>query len=323
MLTFKTAKDCFENYLAEVEIPDSPKGLYDPVRYMLQLGGKRLRPALLLIANEIEGGKTIHALPAALAIEWFHNFTLMHDDVMDRADKRRGQLTVHKKYGLNTAILSGDIMLIQAYKFLLQTQKFIGRDLMSEFNRVATLVCEGQQLDMDFETAQNVSTEAYLDMIGKKTAALIGGSLKLGAISGGADTEKAALYEDIGFHLGLAFQLMDDYLDAFGNPEQFGKTPGGDIDMNKKTFLMINAMERADKNELEKLNKFAGLPAGHPEKVEGVLSVFEKLNIPQLTLEEINTHHRQALKSIEALNVEDSRKDALFAFADMLKQRTS
>src|ERR1700744_2149787 len=237
-------KQTFPHYLA---------ALYEPISYILSIGGKRMRPALLLMACDLFGGDVDDALAPALAIEVFHNFTLMHDDIMDNAPLRRGRTTVHERWNKNVAILSGDVMLIEGYKLMMQVKDHLLRQILDIFNNTAVGGCAGQQVDMEFEERNDVQIDEYINMIRLKTAVVLGGALKIGALIGGADTEDAVLLQAFGEQLGVAFQLQDDILDVFGDPEKFGKQVGGDILSNKKTFLLLKALELADDGQSQEL----------------------------------------------------------------------
>ncbi|MCH1583401.1 MAG: polyprenyl synthetase family protein [Flavobacteriales bacterium] len=277
MDTLAAYKNDFESGCAEFlsRYPDTE--LYAPVRYLMGLGGKRLRPALVLAACEACGGEKAQALPAALAVELFHNFTLMHDDIMDDAPLRRGQPTVHEKWDANTAILSGDALHVIACEALLNAPHKALPELLRVFHRTALEVCEGQEQDMAFESRSDVELEDYMEMIRLKTSVLLAAALDMGGASAGADTKvREALYE-FGLHVGLAFQLQDDYLDAFGNPENFGKQVGGDILADKKTFLLIRALEKAHGSDLEALLSELGIK--REGKVERVLDIYRRLGV--------------------------------------------
>lgn len=277
MDTLAAYKNDFESGCAEFlsRYPDTE--LYAPVRYLMGLGGKRLRPALVLAACEACGGQKAQALPAALAVELFHNFTLMHDDIMDDAPLRRGQPTVHEKWDANTAILSGDALHVIACEALLNAPHKALPELLRVFHRTALEVCEGQEQDMAFESRSDVELEDYMEMIRLKTSVLLAAALDMGGASAGADTKvREALYE-FGLHVGLAFQLQDDYLDAFGNPENFGKQVGGDILADKKTFLLIRALEKAHGSDLEALLSELGIK--REGKVERVLDIYRRLGV--------------------------------------------
>jgi geranylgeranyl diphosphate synthase type II len=246
----------FNNELKKLSFSRQPHNLYDPFKYMLNLGGKRMRPVMLLMACEMFGTDGTKAIPQAIALELFHNFTLIHDDIMDRAPLRRGKPSVHQKYGSATAILSGDAMLIYAYQYLIKTSFTPIEKLVSVFNDCAISVCEGQQMDMNFEDADAVSVEQYFEMIDLKTATLLAASLRVGAMIGGASEQDAEHIEHFGKNLGVAFQLKDDWLDAFGEAGKTGKQRGGDIIQNKKTFLLLEALRRADDDTKTELNQY-------------------------------------------------------------------
>lgn len=253
----------------------SPCGLYDPVKYILSSPGKRLRPAFVLAACQSLGEDPKRALPAALAIEMFHNFTLVHDDIMDRAEVRRGKATVHRRWNENTAILSGDVMLILSYSLLENYDGDTLKEIFGILNRTARQVCEGQQLDVDFEEREDVSLEEYIGMIALKTSVLIGASMQVGAVIGGASPEKAQALYDYGKNLGIAFQLQDDYLDAFGREETLGKRIGGDICENKKTFLRIAAFQRTDDAGRQTIRAWEALPDFDPvQKIDAIRRIF-------------------------------------------------
>ncbi|MFM2136453.1 MAG: hypothetical protein RL021_1853 [Bacteroidota bacterium] len=291
---------------------------------MLALGGKRMRPALLLMANELFGGREEEAMPAALGIEVFHNFTLLHDDIMDKAPLRRGQATVHTKWNPDIAILSGDTMFVRSCQLVLQTPERCRYQVMDDFFRTAAEVCEGQQLDMDFETRSTVTIPEYIEMIGLKTAVLLGSALRIGSLIGGASAKDANHLYSFGKSLGISFQLHDDLLDAFGDPEKFGKQVGGDIIANKKTFLLLSALETATGSEAVELK---ALLSGHepdPEaKVAAVKSLFEQLGIRERTEQEINHYFDMALTELDAVPVDPSRKEPLRLLAEGLMVRES
>src|ERR1700743_795645 len=255
-----------------------PAKLYEPISYILSLGGKRMRPALLLMACDLFGGDIEAAISPALAIEVFHNFTLMHDDIIDNAPLRRGHVTVHERWNQNVGILSGDVMLIQGYKLMMQVKEHLLRPILDIFNNTAVGVCEGQQLDMEFEDRDRVSIGEYINMIRLKTAVVLGGALKIGALIGGAEIKDADLLSSFGEQLGIAFQLQDDILDVYGDPEKFGKQVGGDIISNKKTYLLIKALEYAGNQHKSELDKWIALKQfDHAEKVSAVTAIYNSL----------------------------------------------
>lgn len=300
-----------------------PLNLYAPVSYALSAGGKRLRPLLVLLGCQLFDKDVDKSVPAAMAVEVFHNFTLLHDDIMDKAEKRRGQPTVHVKFSDNAAILSGDAMAFLAYQFLLQSKTERIHELLSAFTETALEVCEGQQYDMDFENRQNVTTPEYLRMIRLKTAVLLGFALKAGAIIGGADADNAGKVYQIGIDLGIAFQLQDDLLDTFGNESDFGKNIGGDIVANKKTFLLIEALEMADHLQKEELNRWlAKKEFDRKEKIEAVKKIFNNLDIKSKTEQLIYSYTEEALKLLSGLTVEKSRKEYLESLCYKLMKRS-
>ncbi len=302
-----------EKYLQDNTFPTRPRELYAPCRYILEIGGKRIRPALLLMGYELFDHQIRRALPAAAAIELFHNFTLMHDDIMDAAPLRRGQPTVHAKYNLNTGILSGDVMLIFAYQFLTNFRdKKIALDLVRIFNRVAAEVCEGQQMDINFETADEVTIPEYLKMIELKTAVLLGGALELGAVCAKATRADSKHLYHFGRLAGIAFQIMDDFLDTFGDPATFGKQVGGDIIQNKKTLLVLKTLEIADKHDQRELAKLlATSPADPTEKIEAVKNIFTKNDLPEIIRLEQNKFQDEAFHHLDAVAVADEKKEVL------------
>jgi geranylgeranyl diphosphate synthase type II len=289
----KTYKDLYaqvEQEIANIAYTQQPEELYKPIEYIMQLGGKRLRPVLTLMANDMFGGETRKALKAALAIEMFHNFTLVHDDIMDNADIRRGKPTVHIKWNQTIAILSGDLMMIKATDLLCETETNDLRNLISVFNKTAAEVCEGQQWDMNFETQSNVTEQDYLKMITLKTAVLLGCALKVGALIGGANTDDANHLYEFGKNIGIAFQLQDDILDSFGEGDKVGKKIGGDIAANKKTILLIEALNSATGDDKDELYYWLG--AKSDEKIEAVLNLYNKYNVRQKA-EQLKEQHLQ------------------------------
>ena len=289
---------------------------------MLGIGGKRIRPVLTLLSHELFGGQAENVLSQALAIEVFHNFTLMHDDIMDVAPLRRGQATVHEKWDTNVAILSGDGMMIQSYELLAKNQEAKFLPLFRTFNKTAWEVREGQAMDMQFEKRLDVTTEEYLEMIRLKTAALLGCALELGAIAADASEEDAKHIRLFGEHIGLSFQLRDDYLDAFGDPEKFGKQVGGDILANKKTYLLIRALETAEGDDLQQLQAWLAMENPNPvEKVAAVTQLYTELGIRKETEAKINQYFDQAFLSIDQLNLQAAQKEALGKFLSGLVDR--
>ncbi len=299
-----------------------PQELYDPISYILSLGGKRMRPLLVLLGCEIFSDQPLKSLPQALAVEIFHNFTLLHDDIMDQAPLRRNQPTVHEKWNPNIAILSGDVMLVIAYQHLMQCEPEFLPSLLKEFNACAIGVCEGQQMDMNFETADQVAIGNYLTMIGLKTAVLLGASLKMGAIIGGASERDAQMIYDFGYHTGVAFQLQDDILDVYGDKEKFGKRIGGDILSNKKTFLLLKALELAEGETLTELQNWIDATDPKPEaKVAGVTGIYDRLNVKEFARSEMDRYYQRGLDCLAAISVNETGKAGLRDFTDRLMVR--
>jgi len=281
-----------------------------------------MRPALLLMACDLFGGDVEAALPPALAIEVFHNFTLMHDDIMDNAPIRRGRATVHEKWDRNVAILSGDVMLIEGYKLMMQVRNNILRQVLDIFNDTAVGVCEGQQLDMTFETSNNISIGEYINMIRLKTAVVLGGALKIGALIGEAEQKDADLLSEFGVNLGIAFQLQDDILDVYGDPLKFGKQVGGDIISNKKTYLLIKALELVEGPEAEELNNWLTVNQfDAAEKVTAVTEIYNSVNVRQYAENEMQAYAEKAFKALEQINLPEENKQYLRNFADGLLVR--
>lgn len=299
-----------------------PDELYEPIRYIMSLNGKRFRPLLTLLAASVFDDNWQNALKSAMAVEIFHNFTLMHDDIMDKAPLRRGKATVHEKWNANTAILSGDVMLIKAYDHLLDINPNLLRQVLARFNQTAAEVCEGQQLDMNFETSWDVTETEYLEMIRLKTSVLLGFALELGGMTSGADQDSARLLYKAGESMGIGFQLKDDLLDVYGDPEKFGKQVGGDIISNKKTFLLIEALGKAEGAEKAELNKWIALETfDKDEKVNAVRGIYDKLGIRKLTEAKISEYFNSGFASLEQLNVPARRLQPLLQFVDQLVNR--
>lgn len=305
-----------------LKIPANPSQLYNPVNYTLSLGGKRMRPLLTLLGYSLFKKNYERALDAAIALEIFHNFTLLHDDIMDKAPLRRGKPTVWQKWGSSTAILSGDAMLILAYELLADYEPVVLKKILPVFNKTALQVCEGQQLDMDFESAKNVSIADYLYMIELKTAVLLGACLKLGAIISGAKEKDAELLYEFGKNTGIAFQLQDDILDVFGETEKVGKQTGGDIISNKKTFLLLKAFELADKKTTAKLKLLLN-EKDEQKKVAGVKEIYRQLDVKKLAEKEMQKFYKKALSSLEKVNADSKKKKVLTDFTEQLMQRQS
>ena len=322
MYTLLEAQNLVEKHIQNLSIPDTPPELYEPVRYILSLGGKRIRPALVILACDLFDGEVASALIPAVAIEIFHNFTLLHDDIMDRSERRRGSPTVHVKYNENVAILSGDVMSILASRLMNQAPAVVLNVVHEVFTLTAMQVCEGQQMDMNFEELSSVSEEEYLTMIELKTAVLIAASLKIGAILGGSSQRDAEDLYKFGKNLGIAFQLQDDLLDTYGDPGVMGKNRGTDIVDNKKTFLVIQALEAASAAQKEELmGWFKEKDKDPKEKIEAVTAIFDSLNVKQLTEQRIRLYYQQALASLENLNRQEERKTELYNFASFLMNR--
>jgi geranylgeranyl diphosphate synthase type II len=324
MHSIEVLKNNFMTYLAsQVEVKD-PVNLYEPIAYILDLGGKRLRPVLTLLACELYSGQVEKAYNAALAIEVFHNFTLIHDDIMDNANIRRGKPTVHVKWNQNAGILSGDAMLIMAYQCLEGYNANLFKNLTTLFSKTALEVCEGQQLDIDFETRLDVSIEDYIKMIKLKTSVLVAAALKMGALIAEAEAKQANLLYDFGLNLGIAFQLQDDYLDTFGDETTFGKKIGGDIIENKKTFLFLKAIEECNSLDKEKLiDLYSNCNIDPNTKVNEVIFIFNKYNIRQLVLNEINLYTHKAYEIVENLDLVANKKDILKNLGQSLIKRTN
>ncbi len=313
----------FLKYLATKNWVQEPKNLYEPVDYILQLGGKRIRPVLTLMSADIFGKDYQQALPAALAVEVFHNFTLVHDDIMDDAPLRRGKQTVHEKWDINTGILSGDAMLILAYQYFENYKPVVFQKLAKLFSKTALEVCDGQQLDVDFETRKDVTIDDYMNMIRLKTSVLVAAALKMGAIVAEANDENADLIYDFGLNLGLAFQLQDDYLDTFGDPETFGKQVGGDIIENKKTFLYLKALEVADAEAKKKLKYlYRKKLKENSLKIIDVTRIFRIHDIPLLVTQEIESYTKKAFNTLSKMDISTTNKQKLKDFGLWLMNRT-
>jgi geranylgeranyl diphosphate synthase type II len=318
-----TLKEMFSNLKFTAE----PAGLYDPLRYMIEIGGKRIRPRLCLLTYSLFKDEfTEEILSPAAAIEVFHSFTLIHDDIMDKADVRRGVPTVYKKWNENTAILSGDVMSIESYKMLAKAPAAVLPEALGLFSTTAAEVCEGQQYDMDFENMAQVPMADYMKMIGLKTAVLIACSAKMGALIGGASSEKADLLYRFGYDLGLAFQITDDWLDTFGDTRIFGKAIGGDILNNKKTWLMIQAQNNASPAELEALAAAMEMPISTDEekaaKIAAVKDLYAQLGVEQQAKEEIVRLHNQAMEYVDRLGLTEEKQEAIRHYAETLLGRS-
>jgi geranylgeranyl diphosphate synthase type II len=315
--------DLFESYLAEESFAGPAPDLYDPVQYILSLGGKRIRPLAVMMGCGLFQDDVKPALPAALAVEMFHNFTLMHDDIMDAAPLRRGKETVHIKYNTNAAILSGDAMFALSYRVLGRLPDSVLPKAMKLFTETAIGVCEGQQMDMAFETRDNVSIDEYIEMIRLKTAILPACCFELGAFCGGANEQDAKQLYEFGLQIGIAFQIKDDFLDTFGDAEQVGKKAGGDIVQNKKTYLYLSAIANASESQRSQLLDWYNADKQHEEgrKIDAVIKLFNELKVPEVTTVAIADWTNKAMTSINGLSIDNSRKETLRQFADGLMNR--
>lgn len=322
MQSVSNYQEKISSYLEILTLNKEPKNLYEPIQYILSLGGKRLRPVLTLMATEVFDVDCTKALSAATAVEVFHNFSLIHDDIMDDAPLRRGNETVHEKWNINTGILSGDAMLILAYQFFEDYEPQIFQELAKLFSKTALEVCEGQQYDVDFETRDDVTIPEYLKMIEYKTAVLVGAAMKMGAIVAETSEENKNLIYDFGLNLGIAFQLQDDYLDAFGNPETFGKQVGGDIIENKKTYLYLKAIEFAQPEEKEQLlHLFSIQPNDNTDKINSVKDIFNQTGASEATQKAIQDYTFSAFETLEKMNISNDKKMILKTFGEKLMNR--
>lgn len=319
-MDIKRYKETFLSYLQRETLTKTPENLYLPIEYIMNLGGKRIRPVLALMSCDLFGTDYNRALEAALCVEMFHNFTLIHDDIMDRAELRRGKETVHKKWDLNAGILSGDALMILSYQRLESYHGHVYKELMSLFNQVAIEVCEGQQLDIDFESMTTVDLNTYFKMISCKTAVLVGCSLRMGAIVAAATQEDQEEIYEFGRNLGIAFQLQDDYLDTFGTSD-FGKKIGGDILEHKKTYLYIKTLQLADDKDKKALLDLYGSDDTSDAKVQTVKELFIKYQTDRLLLQEIEKYTTKAFKNVERLSLGKQGKDALISFGNGLMKR--
>ena len=310
------------NKIAEIDFHKQPYELYEPIVYTLSLGGKRLRPALCLLACDMFEGNINDAMNPALGIEIFHNFTLLHDDIMDEAPIRRGKESVYKKWNSNIAILSGDTMMALAYDYIMKAPGKVRSEVFSIFNKTAIEVCEGQQYDMNFEKQKDVSIDDYINMIRLKTSVLLAGSLKTGAIIGGASKEDSDNLYRFGENIGIAFQLQDDLLDVYSDTQKFGKQNSGDILTNKKTFLYLKAFELAGDKTHETLSGlFKKEAINNNDKISGVKEIYEDLNIKSITIKEIEKYYKKGIRYLEKINIPSERKTKLIEFADNLRLR--
>ncbi len=312
-----------EHEITTLELKGKPDNLYEPMRYIVSLGGKRTRPLLVLLGSQLFTNDVTSALKPAMAIECFHNFTLLHDDIMDNAPLRRNKATVHEKWNTNIAILSGDALFVKSMQLMMCAPSAVLTQCLTTFNATALEVCEGQQLDMNFETQNTVSIPQYINMIRLKTAVLLGASLKIGAYIGGAVEEDAQALYKFGEYLGIAFQLQDDILDVYGNPETFGKQVGGDILANKKTYLLLKSLQVAHKYQLEVLQQWTQTTNYNPtEKIKAVTEVYDYLNVRKLAEAEMDMYYNKALQHLSTIPVALERKHELLQLAAQLMQRT-
>ena len=315
-------KDLVKNYFDNANWNAEPKNLYQPIDYALQSGGKRLRPTLVLMAVRLFGGDINAAIEQAAAMEVFHNFTLLHDDVMDAADVRRSRATVHKKWNDNTAILSGDAMLIKAYQMLETAPADKLLAVLQLFSRTAIEVCEGQQYDSDFEHREDVTLEQYLEMIRLKTAVLLAGCLKMGAILAGASASDTQALYDFGIAIGIAFQLRDDYLDCYGDERTFGKKIGGDILEGKSTFLLIQTLKRCSVSQTQTIRQLLNNNSiGNEEKIAAIIDIYTNMNMPKVCEEAMNVYYDDALKALSRLSVSEDKRKPFIEFAQSLMGR--
>ncbi len=315
-------QEFISDYLSAQTLVKEPKNLYEPIDYILSDGGKRMRPTLTLMAAEVFDTDYKKALPAALAVEVFHNFLLVHDDIMDDAPLRRGKETVHEKWNLNTGILSGDAMLILAYQYFEKYEPVVFHSLAKLFSKTALEVCEGQQWDVDFENRDDVTIPEYLKMIEYKTAVLVAAAMKMGAIVAETSKENCDLIYDFGLNLGIAFQLQDDFLDAFGDPKTFGKQVGGDIIENKKTYLYLKAVEFADQNQSDQLKHLFSIhPNDNTEKIDSVKEIFTATGAAQATQKAIQEYTLKAFETLHKIEIDNEKKDMLQSFGENLMGR--
>ncbi len=324
MHTIEEYQEFIQSAINKELIFREPKELYEPIDYTLMMGGKRLRPLLTLLTCDIFNGDIHQAIYPALGLETFHNFTLLHDDIMDQAPIRRGYPTVYKKWNANRAILSGDTMMVMAYDFILQSPKDLLFDIFTVFNRVGKEVCEGQQYDMNFETESEVTLDEYLKMIHLKTAVLLAGSMQVGAIIARTSAENIQLIYDFGESVGMVFQLQDDLLDAFGNEDVFGKKNGGDIRANKKTFLYLKALELASPEQQKELMALYRIQSENDdEKVTRVLEIFQELNIENETKRLMDCYYDKGFKILEKIDLDEKKKKVLVKLANSLMKRAN
>jgi len=322
MHNLKELQEKIKQGISEINFNQDPSELYEPIEYVMNLGGKRMRPALCLLACDFFGGDINKAIDPALGIEIFHNFTLLHDDIMDQAPLRRGKPSVHLKWNPNIAILSGDTMMAISYDYIMKAPEKMRMEVINVFNKTAIEVCEGQQYDMNFENLSDVTIPDYINMIRLKTAVLLAGSLKIGALIGGAKPEDAEKLFGFGENIGIAFQLKDDLLDVFSDKEKFGKVSGGDILANKKTFLYLKAFELADEKSYESLWYYFNKEfESDSEKITGVKDIYNSLDIKNHTEKEIDKYYLAGLKYLDEIEIKEERRSELRKFAALLNQR--
>lgn len=322
MKTAKQIQECFESYLQGLDYSRQPDELYAPIRYVLSLGGKRIRPTFLIMAYNMYADDIESVFSTAAGMEIFHNFTLLHDDLMDRADMRRGKATVHKKWNDNTAILSGDGMLVLAYRYLAESSAPELKKVLDLANETFTGIMEGQQYDMEFETRDDVREEEYIEMIRLKTSVLLAACVQMGAMLGGASEHDSELLYEFGEKIGLAFQLQDDLLDVYGDPAVFGKKIGGDILCNKKTYLYINAYRLADGKQKSELDRWAVYDGDDPDsKIAGVRAIYDAVGVKALSEKLINSYFDEAMKKLDQVNLSADRKSLLREYAGSLLNR--
>ena len=322
MFTASELLERINSHIAELQFVRTPQGLYAPVTYVLSMGGKRIRPVLMLMAYNLYREDITRILNPATGIEVYHNYTLLHDDLMDRADRRRGKETVHKVWNDNTAILSGDAMLVLAYQFMAECPQAFLKEVMALFSLTALEICEGQQMDMEFEERNDVTEEEYLEMIRLKTAVLLAASLKIGARLGGASDEDAERLYDFGIHIGVAFQLKDDLLDVYGDPKVFGKNIGGDILCNKKTYMLIKALEHADSHQREQLDTWINAKDFQPdEKIAAVTNLYNQIGVKEICENKMSEYSARAMESLAAVRIAEEKKEELKKIIDNLMYR--
>jgi len=322
MLSVVEIQNIINKKINGLKFNNKPNELYTPIQYVLNCNGKRIRPVLMIMSCNLFKNNINEAINPAIGLEIFHNFTLLHDDIMDNADLRRNQPTVHKKWNDNVAILSGDAMMIKSYDYFFDLIPKTFIPVIKEFNKAALQVCEGQQYDMNFENISNVSVNNYINMITLKTAVLLACSLKVGAIIGGAKKTDADLLYNFGINMGLAFQLQDDFLDVYGDVKTFGKKIGGDIISNKKTFLLIAALEKADKNTKSKLiGLLNNKKITNSEKIKNVTNIYNLLDIPEITKKKIEFYYKKSINIIDKVSVKNEKKNTLLELSNKLLNR--